>query len=233
MIDKKILFSKLNISLEDVYDAMGYRGNTPDKEIVTRVHELLKQASIIVEPLYYSRQANGEFVGNAIEIENVTLGIGSIIAKLLKHSSQFSLFVATAGEEYETWNAKLKAKNDLVDVFIADSIGTCIAEKAGEYLEIQLEEETGNLKHTNRFSPGYCGWNLIEQRELFSLLPTGVCGISINDSCLMYPIKSISGIIGIGENVTEKLYSCQICNKIDCFRRKPMNQIKYKLNPIK
>jgi hypothetical protein len=208
---------------------MGYNGNIPEYEILTRVKELLKVVSMRIEPLYYYRLVEGNFINNnGIDIENVILKIGSIISKSLKQSTQFALFVATSGETFDSWNAEIKAKNDWVDVFIADSIGSCIAEKAGEYIEIQLEKEIGILKHTNRFSPGYCGWNLIEQHELFSLLPDDVCGITISESCLMHPIKSISGIIGIGENVKEKVYSCQVCNKRDCFRRKPMNQIRYK-----
>jgi hypothetical protein len=233
MIDNIIKFSSLNITLEDVYEAMGYKGNIPEQEIVARVTELLIQASKKIKPLYNFKQTGGKFIGDAIEIENVIFGIGSIIAKSLRHSTQFAFFVATSGEEFEIWYREIKSQNDWVDIFIVDSIGTCIAEKAGDYLEFQLEKEIGNLKHTNRFSPGYCGWNLIEQRKLFSLLPSGVCGISINDSCLMHPIKSISGIIGIGKNVKVKVYSCQICNKIDCFRRKPMNQIKYNSNLTK
>lgn len=228
MNHKNIPFSSLNITIEDVCEVMGYNGNVPEYEIVSRVKELLKQASIRVEPLYNYRLVEGSFINNSINIENVVLRIGSIISKSLKQSTQFALFVATSGETFDSWNTEIKDKNDWVDIFIADSIGTCIAEKAGEYIEIQLEKEIGILKHTNRFSPGYCGWSLIEQRELFSLLPNDVCGITISESCLMHPIKSISGIIGIGENVKEKVYSCQVCNKKDCFRRKPMNQIRYK-----
>jgi len=226
MNDKTIPFSSLNITFEDVYEAMGYNGNVPEQEIVSRVKDLLKKASLIVEPLYTYKRVEGKFIENGIVIENVILGVGPIISKSLKQSTQFALFVATGGETFETWNIEIKGKNELVDIFIADSIGTCIAEKAGEFIEIQLEKEIGILKHTNRFSPGYCGWNLIEQRELFSLLPNEVCGISISESCLMHPIKSISGIIGIGEKVKEKVYSCQICTKKDCFRRKSTNQIK-------
>jgi hypothetical protein len=224
-MDRKIPFLSLNLTPEDVYESMGYGGNTPDPDVVTRVQRLLKQASERVEPSYYFRQVEGRIVENAVEVEHVVLEIGSIIKNLLKYSTQFAIFVATSGEDFVKWNSEIKAKEDWVDLFIADSIGSSIAEKTGDFLEIQLEKGIGNLKHTNRFSPGYCGWNLTEQHKLFSLLPSNVCNISLNDSCLMFPLKSISGIIGIGENVNEKVYSCDVCNRKDCFRRKSTNNM--------
>ncbi|KAB2838638.1 MAG: hypothetical protein F9K45_11080, partial [Melioribacteraceae bacterium] len=76
-----------------------------------------------------------------------------------------------------------------------------------------------NLKTTNRYSPGYCNWKVNEQHLLFSLLPKNFCGIKLTDSALMLPIKSISGIIGIGEKVKYSEYSCNECNIKDCTYR--------------
>jgi hypothetical protein len=43
-----------------------------------------------------------------------------------------------------------------------------------------------------------------EQHKLFSLLPPGICGITLSDSALMHPIKSVSGITGIGKHCKQK-----------------------------
>ena len=51
------------------------------------------------------------------------------------------------------------------------------------------KQELPGIPHTNRFSPGYCGWHVNEQKLLFSLLPDNVCGITLNSSALMYPIN--------------------------------------------
>jgi hypothetical protein len=63
-----------------------------------------------------------------------------------------------------------------------------------------------------------------DQFKLFSLLPENFCGIRLTDSALMIPIKSVSGIIGIGENVERKNYPCEICNMKDCYRKKLVNE---------
>jgi hypothetical protein len=72
---------------------------------------------------------------------------------------------------------------------------------------------------TNRFSPGYCGWNVKDQFTLFSFFPEKFCGIELTDSALMVPVKSVSGIIGLGENVQKKAYPCDVCTMQNCYRR--------------
>ena len=49
-----------------------------------------------------------------------------------------------------------------------------------------------------RFSPGYCGWHVSAQKKLFEYLKPEEIGIGLNESCLMQPLKSISGVIFTG-----------------------------------
>lgn len=89
----------------------------------------------------------------------------------------------------------------MVKVYIADAIGSVIAEKTADCMEIALDEyiHDRGWRHTNRFSPGYCGWHVSEQKKLFPLFPSAEpCGIRLTDSSLMLPIKSVSGVIGLG-----------------------------------
>jgi len=72
---------------------------------------------------------------------------------------------------------------------------------------------------TNRYSPGYCGWNITGQKILFSLLPEYFCGIELTDTCLMLPIKSVSGIIGIGRDVKFNAYTRNLCDMQYCLYR--------------
>lgn len=61
---------------------------------------------------------------------------------------------------------------------------------------------------TNRFNPGYCGWDVTEQHKLFSLMADNYCGIRLTESALMDPVKSGSGFIGIGKSVKRVPYTC-------------------------
>ncbi len=60
--------------------------------------------------------------------------------------------------------------------------------------EARLNARTGLL----RFSPGYCGWHVGAQKRLFTFLEPDHIGIGLTESCVMHPLKSISGVIVVG-----------------------------------
>ena len=96
-----------------------------------------------------------------------------------------------------------------------------LAERCADYMEQHLQQSIDKLgwHHTNRFSPGYCGWPVSEQQQLFPMFQGHTCGVSLNASSLMGPIKSISGIIGIGRNVRHLDYTCGLCDFQHCYKR--------------
>lgn len=148
--------------------------------------------------------------------------LGRIITKRFAHASSAAVFVATAGAMIEQWSHQLMSDGDMLKGFIVDTAGSEIAELVGDHLELKLAEVVQPLgwKLTNRYSPGYCEWTVAEQHKLFSLLPNNVCGIRLTPSALMVPIKSVSGIIGLGADVHREAYTCSICDLQDCFRRR-------------
>ena len=124
--------------------------------------------------------------------------------------------------EYEAYLQRLKQEGDMVRVFIADSLGSVIAEKTADQMERHLQESIDKLgwHHTNRFSPGYCGWHVSQQQLLFPLFNGHTCGIRLTDSSLMLPIKSVSGIIGLGKEVRRLDYTCGLCDFKQCYKRR-------------
>mgnify|MGYP002480792993 FL=1 len=65
----------------------------------------------------------------------------------------------------------------------------------------------------------------MEQKKLFELFPENITGVHLTDSCLMLPIKSVSGIVAIGPEVKKRAYSCNICKMITCVRNRKMRNI--------
>ncbi|GHT03803.1 hypothetical protein FACS189440_11690 [Bacteroidia bacterium] len=112
------------------------------------------------------------------------------------------------------------AENDPLKGFIADILGGVVVEAAID----KIQQELGNkmkqnvLNITNRYSPGYCGWQTVEQHKLFAILPDTL-GIRLTESALMQPVKSVSGIIGIGADVKFNPYTCRICEATQCVYR--------------
>ena len=148
--------------------------------------------------------------------------IGRIIERQLRGAEAYALFICTSGMEFEAFQQRLKQEGDMVRVFIADALGSVIAEKCADQMEQTLQENINKLgwKHTNRFSPGYCGWHVAQQQVLFPLFDGHTCGVRLTDSSLMVPIKSVSGIIGVGQEVRKLDYTCGLCTFEKCYKRK-------------
>ncbi|MDR0384543.1 MAG: hypothetical protein LBH60_00525 [Prevotellaceae bacterium] len=216
-----VAYSEIELSPEEVLKEIGYGESLPcdeTMEVILRLLDLLKHR---VRPQYVYFVSTGRMEGNAITcIRNQALNTGPIISRLLDKSSSFAVFAATAGAEFEQIVQEYKQTEDILVNYILDIMGTAIVEKVGDRIESQLEDAFPEMLHTHRFSPGYCNWLLTEQRKIFELLGDRPCGITLSDVCLMNPIKSISGIIGIGKEVQTSKYACRYCELKNCYKRK-------------
>ena len=212
MTEKTLSFEELGITAADVYEQMGYHDAQPDKATQQETAMILKEVSQWLRPQF------SYFVVN----KQPDFKMGNIILRQLRGSEAFALFVCTSGLEFEAYQHRLKEQGDMVRVFIADALGSVIAEKCADQMEKALQESIDKLgwKHTNRFSPGYCGWHVSQQQLLFPLFQGHTCGVKLTDSSLMIPIKSVSGIIGLGEKVRKLEYTCGLCDFKQCYKRK-------------
>jgi len=161
-----------------------------------------------------------------ITVPGLVFDSGKIIPKMLRHSAYYVFFVVTAGPEPEDLARTLMAEGNYLEGYIADLVASAMVDSAADQIQEQVRKIAieGGMSITNRYSPGYCSWKVEEQQKLFSLLPEGCCGISLSESSLMSPVKSISGIIGMGAEVSYRDYTCEICSMLHCQFRRVGNQ---------
>ena len=212
MTEKTLTYDGLQITPDDVFEQMGYHDAQPDEATQCETQAVIDE----VRPWLQSR-----FCYFVTE-QQPDFDMGRIILRQLRGSEAYALFVCTSGVEYEAYQQRLKAHGDMVRVFIADALGSVIAEHCADRMEECLQESIDKLHwhHTNRFSPGYCGWHVSQQQLLFPLFKGQTCGVRLTDSSLMIPIKSVSGIMGLGEKVRRLEYTCGLCDFKQCYKRK-------------
>ena len=212
MTKKELRYEDLGISLSEIYEQMGYEQAVPDEATVKETDIIIAEAKGFLRPRF----------SFFVQRELPDFAIGKIIERQLKGAEAYAFFICTAGVEYEAFQERLKKAGDMVRVFIADALGSVIAEKAADQMEQSLQENIDKLgwHHTNRFSPGYCGWHVSQQQLLFPLFKGETCGVKLTESSLMLPIKSVSGIIGLGPNVRHLDYTCGLCDFKQCYKRK-------------
>jgi hypothetical protein len=123
-------------------------------------------------------------------------------------------------------NRRALGGNGIVQATVLDAIGSVAAEEVAEFVQGKVREiaDDQGLAISQRFSPGYCDWDIGQQRRLFWAVGGDSMGIHLTDGCLMIPRKSISGIIGIGprDGSVDNYNPCRTCDKHNCPGRRRM-----------
>lgn len=222
-IEKDCSVSDLIITDEELFQYMGFKGSVPDAYTNEIIQALKREALSICRPRLGYRFLTGEKTDN----QHLTVGgkafkPGHTITRYLQDADVYVLMVATVGAELDVWIQQKRFEEDIMKAFIADALGSLIVEAIVSYGLSSLTEkmQSRQLNTSNSYSPGYCGWNVSEQQLFFSMLPPSFCGISLTDSSLMLPIKSVSSLIGIGRHIEKKPYGCSICGRKDCYKKK-------------
>lgn len=216
-------FASLNVTADDVEAFIGYQpGNSLDAFTDHYASALTKAAGVCQIIAGYRLFDDVEINKKKILIDGTSLLTGSIVSGQLKGSSGIAVFICTAGHEISELAKEMTASGDMVMAYIYDVIGSLCAEKAADRMEAFLlkEADIKGFGISNRCSPGYCGWDVSEQKKLFSLLPQDFCGVSLSASSLMQPIKSVSGIIGFGQGTRKIKRPCIQCHQTDCIYKR-------------
>jgi hypothetical protein len=217
-------FNELVINPSQVIATLGFPGGAP-----APFDSYLDEAWQFAEGLQDIRATytiKDGIVPDEKKSELTVAGITFKVGKMIKHeivgSEQIAFFVCTAGETVSGKAKALLAGEDVALGYVYDVIGSYIAEAAGDAMQARLEADIRKLGQTltNRYSPGYCQWPVTDQRKLFRLFKGSPCGVILTDSALMNPIKSISGLIGVGANVQYREYQCDLCNIKKCLYQK-------------
>ena len=222
----KIDRNQISINAKDLLSILGNSGGEMDQHTMELIEKYIVECKEIMTPMggYVLFEADRLELKEEVEIDGMRFHIGKILKRMLRSSERYALFAVTAGPEPETLSKSLMHSNQFLEGYIVDLIGSGIVDSVASQLHqhIKNHAEDYGKKTTNRYSPGYCSWDVAEQQKLFSLLPDGCCGITLTESSLMFPIKSVSGIIGIGASVKYEDYTCEICPMKNCLFRKTL-----------
>ncbi len=209
---------------------LGYGEGESEETISELIEVLLRESETFVRvkaeyAIFNAVKFNNQ--DKTIEVNNCVFDIKKIVFNQIRKAESIAIFLCTAGKEIGMRSRTAMADGDLLTGYVYDVIGSEIVEAASDLMQnsLQLSVAGEGKKITNRYSPGYCGWNVEEQHKLFQLMPDNYCGISLTPSALMDPMKSISGFIGIGADVRYNAYTCNLCDMKDCIYRKKKEKI--------
>jgi hypothetical protein len=175
--------------------------------ISDRIRQLAETSMALYESLAEPRGVVTEV--SLEEFEEIYEGEGknqypAPLPPIVQAADGLALFAATVGEAVSETIEELFRKNDPATACMLDGIASDRAERATMLLAqdfrttlLQREKVNAQAK-VLPYSPGYCGWHITGQRALFTRLRPERIGISLSETCLMSPLKSVSGVLVVG-----------------------------------
>lgn len=177
-----------------------------------KVLKMAEKALSIARPKVLYKLANIQSKGeNHIVVEGIKLK-----SRILRVNTEglYRVFpyIATCGGELDSWASTF---DDVLENYRADAINEIVLKAAVKAFKNNLNHNYGPGK-TSSMNPGSLSdWPIEEQRKLFEILgdPFADIGVTLTESFLMRPFKSVSGIRFSSE---EDFQNCSLCPRENC-----------------
>lgn len=198
-------------------EAMRYMGlgtAIPDKQISDIINKCEDQLLRAIHPTYTFALFDITPSHNGIEVKDTPLVLtGNSVKAHLEGCTKVVLLAATLGIEADKIIKRYQV-SDLTSALAADSLASAAIEQVCNAAEEEIREKVSPLNMTWRFSPGYGDLPLELQKVFLTVLNTQKrIGLTITDSLIMLPSKSVTALIGLSEKPIEKRrQGCAICN---------------------
>jgi hypothetical protein len=152
---------------------------------------------------------------------------GKDIARHLAGAEQVAVLAVTIGKNLEAEVSRLFAAGQYTAGLLLDAAGSAATEQAADAANAYIAAQAAKrgLVALTRYSPGYGDWPLTDQQALVALANGERIGVTVTESCLLLPRKSVTAIIGLtptGKRAAAGCNEngCENCRKENCFARK-------------
>jgi len=224
-----VLFPKAE-AMPEVREVLRDQDLPEEDALAPRLRRLLREAvsayADLVEPRGVCEDLSAERFASVLAPLGLP-GDGCVVGQVSSRAEALALFVATLGEAVPARIRRLFDEDALAEGWMLDAVASAgadlLAERLAERYRRKLVEQGNDDVHVLPYSPGYCGWPTRGQQPLFDALRPEEIGVTLNDSCLMSPLKSVSGVLLAGSGEAHRFRPdfpfCDDCRSHECGRR--------------
>jgi hypothetical protein len=220
---------ELQLNIDQVLRAQGanpeeIRLRRPD--LVNTIEKAISIGKHFLHPqVLYGKYHVVNFTHERLELDTGNLKPGNhflsgkLISQQLAQAKEILILCCTIGAELDDHVASL-FKIDPGLAIALDGVGSAAVEtlaiQACNHFENQVKMD--GLTTTIPINPGMIGWPVNQgQPQIFSLLDCEEIQVTITDSWMMVPMKSLSMVLGIGDNLISGGTPCEYCSlKVIC-----------------
>ncbi len=191
----------------DRAEAVRYLGGgsrEPDERLSALLSDCEKELISAARPKYLYK---------FIDLPCAELTRGEDIKAHLEGCRKAAVLCATLGAEVDRL-LRVAQVTDMSRAVVLDALAGVAIEQVCGRIDEMLAEQLPELFMTFRFSPGYGDYPLETQKTILALLdaPRRI-GLTLNESLLMIPSKSVTAVVGFSSSpLTAKKRGCASCD---------------------
>lgn len=209
---------EIKIDKKEVLRYLGYGKNKADNAVLEKIEDIIKQMTNCLS-------LRASYEKYPLILMDDMLCFGSIktasadLKRNLSGCTEVIVFCATIGIDADRIISKCGVTSP-ADMVIAQSVGATFIEAWCDILCNRFSKMEGKVLKP-RFSPGYGDFPISEQKELLNMVDASrKIGVTLTESLLMMPSKSVSAIVGVGGETTHAKGGCKKCDNKNCpYRR--------------
>ncbi len=210
----------MEINRYEIYRYIGVRRGEPDERTKRLVEDCIRELQAVITPRFVSRTFPLRLLGEGVVDFSCFQVKSRHLEKNLQGCDQIILMAATIGagvDQLIRRYMRLEVSKGVVMQAASAAMVEAYVNELNEGFREAARREGRFLRP--RFSAGYGDFPLSCQSLISDVLKIEKnCGITLTDSLLMMPSKSVTAVIGMGKEDTGcELEGCEVCShRADC-----------------
>ena len=183
----------MTVTVQEVARYLRMGGKAPDGALAARIGELIDEAVRVLRTARIWRRLPMAQIPSP----------GTTLLRHLDGCAEAYLACGTIGPGIDALQRRVSVTSG-ADALIVQAVGAALIERYMDDVENEIRAELASGETlVTRYSPGYGDFPLEAQREILAILDTPrKIGVSLTDSLLMVPSKSVSAVIGVTKTPT-------------------------------
>ncbi|WP_166512448.1 vitamin B12 dependent-methionine synthase activation domain-containing protein [Desulfallas thermosapovorans] len=209
-----------DVTVEDLFQAQGadYRKRPPRPATVSLYRRMLAEAALLARPVIIWREVGILGAGEReLFLEQGQKLTSSLLVAVAGKAERLIIFAMTLGSALDQREHFYSQSGKTLEAYALDAAGTALIVKSSLTALTKIKEhyrDTG-LKISFPMGPGHSYWSsLADMQSIFQLLPAEKIGLSLTESNLMLPRKSMAMVMGAGKNLPrfQDKTHCDFCS---------------------
>ncbi len=215
---------RIPIPTLNVHTIRRYAGLKSSEFPPERVREAAQTVRLLAEGVGSIRYYPYDSTTHTIIAESGDLSLTSdAICRHLAEAEEVAVMAVTVGSAVEEAIDSAFSAGEYSRALLLDAAATTATEACADYLNrtVTAEAKRRGLYTAFRFSPGYGDWDITVQSDIVRLSEGDSIGITVTESSMLIPRKSVTAVIPLRAQKAEALaHGCSACTHQKCPSRK-------------